>query len=356
VLVLTSLALCVLLGATGLAVDIGRMYITKQELQTFTDATSLAGTLELDGTPEGIYRAKSLLASDGNRWNFHTTQVSDDSMAFAKDKAGPWETTVIDPRGYRYASVSARAEMQTYFLPNIVSPPKSPAPLAFLMLTSPGIKIHAISGAGQEPKDTFREGLFPFSPYAHNTTASPHFGLSVGQKYTLRWASAPKLHQNTCSGDDDDATMAIAAAGGGDERGFIESTSSDLIRATIEQDYQTVVRSIGDQVTMTGGTKQTQLTSLINRINQDADRSSSTFAQYSTNALANGRRIVAVPINTGAPDYRIVQIGAFMLLPAAEYSNGGNKAFCAEYVGAWVQGSNRKGAADSGAYVAKLIR
>jgi hypothetical protein len=225
-----------------------------------------------------------------------------------------------------------------------------------LLAATPDFGIRANSAAGQEIRTSFREGLFPFSPYAHDVNAPPHYGLALGQKYTLRWAATPKLNQNTCAGDNDATTIALATAGGGEERGFIESTSSDLIRATIEQDYQTVTRTIGDQVNMTGGTKQTQVTSMHNRINQDTDPTSATFSAYVSKRAGNGRRIVAAPINTGSPDYRIVQIGAFFLLPASEYPNGGNKAFCAEYVGAWLQGSTRQAAADSGAYVAQLIR
>jgi hypothetical protein len=354
VLITTAFALVVLLGVAGLAIDVGRMYIAKHELQISADATALAATLELDGTPEGIVRAKSLISTNGNRWNLHTSAVSDAVMSFARDQAGPWETTILDARGYRYARVTAAGDLPTYFLPNSTSTNK--APVALFMLSQPTTRIRADSGAGQEPKDTFREGLFPFSPYAHNEAAAPHFGLTVGQQYTLRWASSPRIQNNVCTGDQVTRILDLATAGGGDERGFIESTSSDLIRATIEQDFQTVTRTIGEAVVMTGGAKQTQHTSLLNRINQDTDRTSATFAEYTSSGSGNGRRIVAVPVNTGYPNYRIVQIGAFMLLPVSEYQNGGNRPFCAEYVGAWVQGSTRKGAADAGAYVAKLIR
>jgi hypothetical protein len=164
------------------------------------------------------------------------------------------------------------------------------------------------------------------------------------------------LNANTCTGDNVQRILDLAQAGGGEERGFIESTSADLIRATIEDDYQSVVRSVGDAVFMSGGAKQTMVDSVVRRINQDTDPTSETYTQYASNRRGNGRRLVGVPINTGAPEYRIVQIGAFLLLPASEYNNGGNKPFCAEYVGAWLQGSSTKAAADAGAYVARLIK
>jgi hypothetical protein len=354
VLITTALVLVVLLGVAGLAIDIGRVYITKHELQTAADACSLAATLELDGTVEGIQRARSVVAIDRNKWNLHTNLVTSTDIFFAKDKSGPWETTVLDPRGYRYARVTARGDLPTYFLPSSSAKTTS-LPLAFLAIAQPTMAIRGDSGAGQEPKNSFGDGLFPFSPYAHDGTSAPHFGLVVGQQYTLRWPSSPRV-QNVCPGDKSTAMVELATAGGGEERGFIESTSSDLIRATIEQDFQTVTRTVGESVVMTGGAKQTQLSSLINRINQDTDRTSSTFAEYSSTGDGNGRRLIAAPVNTGYPNYTIVQIGAFLLLPASEYQNGGNTPYCAEYVGSWVQGSTRNGAAAAGAYVAKLIQ
>ncbi len=72
---------------------------------------------------------------------------------------------------------------------------------------------------------------------------------------------------------------------------------------------------------------------LVERVRQDSDTTSTTFAEYLANGQGNGRRIVAAPINLGEPGgYRIVQIGAFFLLTQDEYLSamGGNKPFCAE--------------------------
>src|SRR5712691_9034010 len=50
VLVVTCIALAILLGMAGLAVDAGRLYVVKSELQAFADAAALSAALELDGT------------------------------------------------------------------------------------------------------------------------------------------------------------------------------------------------------------------------------------------------------------------------------------------------------------------
>jgi hypothetical protein len=215
--------------------------------------------------------------------------------------------------------------------------------------------VRSKSPAGQELQTGFPEGLLPFSPLAHNTE-EPHFGLVPGRRYTLRWPANPRLGKNVCPGDDIQEIIDLSEAGGGSERGYIEENSSAVIRASIEQDYQTVFRGIGDVVDMTGGAKQTQLHSLMNRVNQDSDRSAESYNAYDVGDSGNGRRLVGVLINDGHPTYKVVQIGAFFLLPVSEYDAGGNNPFCAEYVGAWVKSSAHKGVAPSGGHVARLIK
>jgi hypothetical protein len=107
---------------------------------------------------------------------------------------------------------------------------------------------------------------------------------------------------------------------------------------------------------MTGGAKQTQLDAMYQRVGQDTDATSMTYVDYVDNGLGNGRRLVACPINTGYPNYEILSIGAFFLLPASEYSRGGGEPFCAEYVGPYVQGATHKGGGSAGGFVARLVQ
>ncbi|HBY60210.1 MAG TPA: hypothetical protein DEH78_10330, partial [Solibacterales bacterium] len=117
----------------------------------------------------------------------------------------------------------------------------------------------------------------------------------------------------------------------GSERGYIEESSANNIRLTIEEDYQTIQRGIGDIVTMTGGAKQSQLDSLEDRIAQDTNTTAATYADYIASGTGNRRRIIAAPINDGGSpmgsNNRIVGIGAFFLRPTNQYGNGGNQAW-----------------------------
>jgi hypothetical protein len=345
-LLATAFSLVGLIGITGLAIDLGRMYVAKNEAQTYADAAALRAALELDGTAGGFQRARDAVGQSPNRWNFANSSFSGTLVEFSQSSSGPWEANPPSAAGYRFVRVRASAAV----------------PISFLQVLGQGRTkpVSAQAAAGQIPKYGFREGLFPFSPFAHDAASPPNFGLVRGRRYTLRWAASPGLNkpQTLCPGDAVQAVIDVATAGGGEERGYIEQTSASVIRETIVADYQTVFRQIGDSVVMTGGAKQTMRDALVERVRQDSDTTSSSFAEYIANGAGNGRRIVAAPINLGQPGgYRIVQIGAFFLLTPDAYLSamGGNKPFCAEYIGPYVQGSTREGAGDPGYYVVRLI-
>ena len=350
VLLSVGAASIVLMGAVGLAVDLGRMYIVKGEAQTFADSAALAAVLELDGTSAGITRANAAVANNPNRNTFGTAGFTGTTVEYSQSSTGGWSTNPGNPAGFSFARVNATVAVPIYFMSLAVSKSQT--------------NVVASAVAGQVPKTTFGQGLFPFSPYAHDLVG-PDFGLETGKQYTLRWPSNPKFGNgngaNVCQGDNSNAMVSVATAAGGSERGYIEDTSASLIRATIIDDVQSIFRSVGDLVAMTGGAKQSQLDSLHERINQDTDTTSTTYSSYT----GNGRRIIAAPINDGGTplgsNNRIVSIGAFLLTRTGDYGNGGNQAWCAEYVGCWLQGSSHRcavnvGSNGGGAFVARLIQ
>src|SRR2546423_2782399 len=226
-LLTTTLCLFGLIATIGLAIDVGRLYIAKSEVQNFTDSASLAATLELDGTWSGIYRALGQVSSNANRWNFVTSSITQTTTTFAQSKGCPWTTMPTDPAGYKYARVIASVDVPLTFMSIFMGEKTAIGNAAFLVVQSVQ-KVSGDSAGGQELKTTWAEGLFPFSPYVHDTTG-PYFGLVPGQQYTLRWPSNPRLNSNTCSGDNQQVMLTLAEAGGGSERGFIESTSASLI-------------------------------------------------------------------------------------------------------------------------------
>ena len=339
-LLTTGVCLVAMVGVLGLAVDVGRLYVVRNEIQAYADGAALSAALELDGTSSGITRAANAVAASTNRWNMGTQAFSGTLTDFSTAATGAWTTNPASASNYLYVRVRASARLPLYFIPVLSSTQSS--------------TVKATAVAGQVLKADFAEGLLPFSPFPH-TAADPNFGYTPGEQYTLRWGSNPKPGPNVCSGDDGQTWIDVAQSGPPSERGYIEDSSSAIIRAAIEQNYQTTPLAIGDTVNMTGGNKQTQQDSLIARVNQDTDSISATYAEYEGAGTGNGRRLVAVPINTWQPDYRVIGFAAFFLLPPSEYPQGGNKSFCAEYVGPFVQGSRHKGGGGPGAYVVRLV-
>ncbi len=78
VIVTVALLVLMLLGFVGFALDFGRLFIVKSELQTAMDSCALAAAQELDLQPSAIDRARSagLTAGNLNRVNFQSANWS----------------------------------------------------------------------------------------------------------------------------------------------------------------------------------------------------------------------------------------------------------------------------------------
>ncbi len=339
-LITSGICSVAILGMLGLAVDLGRLYIIRNEMQAYADSASLAAAIELDGTASGIARAQAAVAANTNKWNLASSSFSGTRVDFATTPAGNWADNPNPATDYKYVRVRATGAASLYFLPIVTS--------------STAATVTAKAVAGQVPKPNFREGLLPFSPYAHAAGAED-FGYTLGERYTLRWSANPKTGQNVCPGDDQQQWIDQATAGNASFRGYIDENSASVIRAAIESDYQSRPLGIGDALEMTGGAKQTIRDALIARISQDSDSTATTYAEYKARDQGNGRRIVAIAVNNGFPEYRVLGFAAFFLLAPSEYGTGGNQPFCGEFIGPYVQGGRGGGAGGPGAYVVRLV-
>ncbi len=87
VIVTVAMLLLFLLGFMGIALDFGRLFIVKSELQTALDSCALAAAQELDGTGTAIARAQSAGRSAGNLngVNLQSVTWSDKGQLVATD-------------------------------------------------------------------------------------------------------------------------------------------------------------------------------------------------------------------------------------------------------------------------------
>jgi hypothetical protein len=108
VLIATSVAILLLLAVIGMAFDIGRIYIARNEAQVFTDAASLTAASKLDGTPAGLAKALDAVAHLPMRWNLGTQPFTGVIVEFSSD-GSVWETAPSIPSAMKMARVTAPA-------------------------------------------------------------------------------------------------------------------------------------------------------------------------------------------------------------------------------------------------------
>jgi Flp pilus assembly protein TadG len=373
VLIACMVCAVVLFGMAGLAIDLGRMYVTKNEAQSFADSAALYAAQQLDGTTAGVANADSAVAKNPNGWNFGTTAFTGTIVEYSADGLTNWQTS---------DKVTAAAAVNIRYVR--VTPVVNNVALFFLPVTGTGttatVKAQAIGGqvllgcascgggagggapaGGAAPTGGAGSSngapiLFPYSPIANvdatssselPTTGDP-FGFTPGVQYDLKWPGSPAVgtlgsNKVPCAGDNN-AAMVNRDAGASSHLGEIVLNSASAISSDIQtlDDAVGLSISIDQSVNPTTGDKNKEVTALNNRAAQDTDNTSMTYATYS----GNGRRLITVVVNSGfsnsagiayPADKRSIGLGyaQFLLLPTGSYDkNGGvNNPWCAVYVG-----------------------
>ena len=386
VLVLSAAFMVTMMGMVGLGIDLGRMYVARNELQSFTDSASIAAALQLDGTSNGIANAKSAVTATGTtmKWDMGTKTISTVTVDFAQGLANSanspdsttWSANPGSPADYRFVRVKADAGV-----PLIVMQ-------AFLTMMNgtqgpSSSNVEALSIGGQALITQVPVGLLPFSPIAPSPTSAPNFGFQgetcaggvcTAHFYTIRYPSGGAQNKNGVCVDDQNATYWNNLPSS--DHGFWGSTSAATLKGEIIDDTQTQTILIGEQVPMVGGNKNSEGNALQARVNEDTDPTSTTYGAYIAHGTGNGRRIIGVPINSGPTAVTIngvsedpftaIGIGAFFLSEdpsLADYSGvTGSTPICAEYIGPWVQGRVGTGASvvgstgETGGYEVRLIQ
>ena len=98
VLIAMSISMLLLLAVMGLAFDVGRIYIARNEAQVFTDAAAMAAASKLDGTKAGLDRAREAVAKIPMRWNLGTEEFRGVVIEFdSKDPASVTTVRVTAP-------------------------------------------------------------------------------------------------------------------------------------------------------------------------------------------------------------------------------------------------------------------
>ncbi len=334
------ISLVFLLGMVGLAVDVGRMYVAKGEAQSFVDSAALAAAARLNGTSSGITQAQTAVANVPGRWGFGLNSFSSVTTNFATSADGPWVTTPASPGTYYFSRVSTTVSLPMYFI---------------RILAGSTAQVGAAAVAGRyQVTSLVNGGEFPFSPYTRATSPNPDsatdpYGFVIGDQYTLRWG-APGTR--TSCGTDANNTL----PSNGKVRGYccVSQSAASLRQAIVSGMTDPV--TVGRPMPMDNGAKNTEMSAIAMRVEEDTDTSSATYAQYLAVGTGNGERVVVVAVNGGPPQYAAVGFAGFFLLNSSAYTGlKGNDSACAEYIGAWVKGTTPQ-PGGSGAYHLKLYQ
>jgi uncharacterized membrane protein len=106
-----------LIGAAGLAIDLGRVYITRNEAQSFVDFGALKGVTALNGTTAGITTARNNAQTMPLKWQFNNTAFPTPAVRFSTDGAS-WDPNPANPVGIKYIEVVSQVNnIDLYLIP-----------------------------------------------------------------------------------------------------------------------------------------------------------------------------------------------------------------------------------------------
>jgi len=351
-LLMVAVTSAVIFGMFGLAFDVGRMFIIKNELQTFADASAIAAVRQMDGSQAGLQNAHTT-ASTGplgsthpNRWNFDGSSVANVTDTYATSFNGTYDNYATASgnasNNYRFIKVTANATLPLYFLPVIGGMPTSQL-------------LQATATGGEEEGSTLSGGgMAPFAPDAHNPADTTNFGLTAGQSYTLKWGNG---NTTTCAGDV--LTNFSPPGSPPDEHGFVdigEGNSNSNVRTAIEYGNYPNANSTpssvsaGDSLGGVPGNRGTSIfDALQGRAAQDSNDTAATYADYVASGTGNSRRIITVAIagawsgNGANASTTVLGFANFFL--NASYS-GTSGPICATYIGPASTNGNGSGVSD----------
>ena len=121
VAVVVGIAIFVLVGMIGLALDSGQLFVNKTELQNAADACALAAARELDGTSDGFARGDAVgkLVGTQNRVGFQKTSVvlGDDDITYSEQLDSGFANSHADPTNVKFAKCTVeRTDIGMWFM------------------------------------------------------------------------------------------------------------------------------------------------------------------------------------------------------------------------------------------------
>ena len=160
VVVVFALLLVVLLGFVGMALDLGRLYNRKAELQNVADAAALAAARELNGSASGISKALAQAMSTANTFHYQygmqNVSWSDAAISFSNQAAGPWSDAGSAANDVLFAKVDTRAlgdygTVSTFFMQALSSALATPKTYGLAVAGRSAMKVTPLAICAMSP-------------------------------------------------------------------------------------------------------------------------------------------------------------------------------------------------------------
>nr|WP_057927394.1 TadE/TadG family type IV pilus assembly protein [Burkholderia ambifaria] len=215
VAIIVGLALAVLIGAVGLALDLGKLYVTRSELQNSADACALSAARDLTSAISlQVAEADGIAAGHSNFAFFQQNAVqmqTDSNVTFSDSLTNPFltKTAVATPANIKYVKCTAQLSNIAHWFIEVLN-------------TIPGVQVAnaaqvsasaiATVGAGQTTcaipvfvcraaaATPYKVGDWISSPSGSSSTYGPgNFGWAALDGSTNETTIASELSGNTCN-------------------------------------------------------------------------------------------------------------------------------------------------------------
>jgi Flp pilus assembly protein TadG len=279
VLFIVAAGLVAFLLFAGLAIDLSMLYNVKTDLQNATDASALAGSMQLNGTTDGINRAVTEALAMVNKYHFNNTPVAlaagDVTFSATRDSGYISQgAAAANPANIRFVKVSTNKTMD----------------LAFMRIVGAGTHdVSAFAVAGQSPPiNVVCDGMLPLSPAPLKNASGGYDPYVIGQIYTLRFAGG---NDDITVGSGNFLILDFSPIVGG-------NSGARLVRDLLEGGASGCL-GVGDTFCSKPGVSAGPVAQGLNaRFDSDTDiREGISHSAYT----GNGRRILPVPMASRTP-------------------------------------------------------
>jgi hypothetical protein len=189
IIVMYAMMLTTLIGFTGLAVDLGLMYLRRTQLQNAADAIALNAASRLNGLPAGVSAARSqavFAASSVVLGLGRPLLWKDDALSFSVSPDGPWLSVgeaADTPANLRYARLDTR---QLDEAPGLMQPMFMGA----LGAAVPAVNLAAMAVAGPRALNVLPFAVCAMGPASAARGSGPtaelvEYGFRYGVGYNL---------------------------------------------------------------------------------------------------------------------------------------------------------------------------